>query len=137
MQTNTTDKNTPVDPEAPDALFADALRQTHKGKPLGRVSTHLRELVEAVKATGKPGKLVLTVTVDPKNSEATLVGLGFAVKLTLPQLPIPAGTFYTDDTGGLCRNDPNQEELNFKPQVMTTAALQAATQPAAAAAGQK
>jgi hypothetical protein len=137
MQNNTTQNTPAVDPEAPDALFSDALRQTQKGKPLGRVSTHLRELVEAVKATGKAGKLVLTVTVDPKNSEATLVGIGFAVKLTLPQLPIPAGTFYTDDTGGLCRNDPNQEELNFKPQVITSADLKQATQPAAAAAGQQ
>jgi hypothetical protein len=120
--------------EAPDAMFSDVLRSMAQGRALGTISAQLREVVEAVKTTGKAGKLSLVIGVEPMNGEVTLVDLSMSVTLKLPKPPMPSGTFFTDDAGGLSRRDPNQTELEFRPQVVQTAPATTATQAAPKAA---
>jgi hypothetical protein len=125
-----------ADPEAPDALFTDALRTMAQGKTLGKISTRLRDVVEAVKSTGKPGVLTLKVAVLPMNAEATLVKLSVDASVKIPTPPMPAGTFFTDEAGGLSRTDPNQSEITFKPQVSDGGAATITTPAAPKAAAQ-
>lgn len=115
----------PTNPIAPiepvDGMLTETLRQMNRGAALGKLSAELREVVESVQATGKPGALKLTINVQPRDMEGGAVGVTCDSTVKLPKKPMPASTFFVGDGGALLRNPPNQTELPL--QAMPTPAV--------------
>ena len=80
-----------------------------KGRCLTELQEKLQEVVKAVSATGKTGKLKLVIKIIPKGET---VELHDDIDASIPK-PNKFGTiFYPDEkTGALSREDPEQPEL--------------------------
>jgi hypothetical protein len=95
-----------------DNHFGWLLGQLRRGRAMDDASAQLRDLVEAVRNTGKAGKLTLTLTVAPASkgdSDMLTVLDNCAAKQ--PELDRAASLFFATDGGGLQRNDPRQTEF--------------------------
>jgi hypothetical protein len=91
--------------------FLDVLSQIRGGAALTDAAKDLQELVQAVRETGKAGKLTFSITVEPDKADETVVTLQPDVVLKLPKKPRAKGIFYMDRHGTLTREDPRQLEL--------------------------
>lgn len=91
--------------------FADVIRDLGKGTANSQLSRMLTEVVQACRATGGKGKLVLTIAVGADDNMAELA---ITPKATLPHPKIPGGSFFTTKTGGLVTEDPRQLTLGAK-----------------------
>lgn len=94
--------------------FLDVLSQIRGGAALTDAARDLRELVQAVRETGKGGKLSFTITVEPDKADETVVTLQPDVILKLPKKARASGIFYMDQHGNLTREDPRQIELELQ-----------------------
>jgi len=95
--------------------FFETLRELRRGQTLAELGDKLSMLTESVCATGKPGKLTLTLTLAPASKRGTALLLSDKVTLAEP-LPDQANTiFYPTADFQLSRNDPNQMTFNLKP----------------------
>lgn len=102
--TNTTNQQEPRD-------FAAFLVEQSQGRTHAELSAGLRDLVARVIDTGKKGSITLTVTVAPmKDASAPLV-VSDQIKLNLPEHDRKASIFWLDQSGNLCRSDPNQRSI--------------------------
>lgn len=107
----------PPDPTLDDRIvrpFADWLREQGGGRTHDELSETLRDLVDAVLATGKGGSLTFTLSLKPLekgNTNALIVTDKVTVKA--PQLERKSSVFFPDQDGNLRRTDPNQ--LVFEP----------------------
>jgi hypothetical protein len=97
--------------------FLDVLSQIRGGAALTDAAKDLQELVQAVRETGKPGKLSFSITVEPDKADETVVTLQPDVTLKLPKKPRAKGIFYMDRHGTLTREDPRQLELLAEKEV--------------------
>lgn len=88
--------------------FADWLREQAGGTSHDELSDGLHDLVQRVKDTGKKGSIVYTISVAPMKGDNAVLIVDDQIKLKLPEHDRKASLFYTDKTGNLCRNDPNQ-----------------------------
>jgi hypothetical protein len=94
-----------------DNNFIRVLGDVRKGKCIDEMSIKMAEVIEAVKATGKAGKLTLTLDVKPvPNSGGSQVQLLDEVKGKVPVPERIATLFFADDDGYLSRNDPRQRD---------------------------
>jgi hypothetical protein len=94
--------------DAPVRPFADFLREQSKGKTHDEMSVALRDLVQRVADTGRPGSLVLTLSVKPlKGADNGSLLVSDAIKLKLPEHDRKASIFFSNE-GNLQRTDPNQ-----------------------------
>lgn len=91
--------------------FLDVLSEIRGGAALADAARDLQELVQAVRDTGKSGKLTFAITVEPDKSDDTVVTLQPDVTLKLPKRPRAKGIFFMDRHGNLTREDPRQLEL--------------------------
>ncbi|MCK1459143.1 hypothetical protein IVB34_12685 [Bradyrhizobium sp. 2] len=91
--------------------FLDVLSQIRGGAALTDAAKDLQELVQAVRDTGKSGKLTFSITVEPDKADETVVTLQPDVTLKLPKKARAKGIFYMDRHGTLTREDPRQLEL--------------------------
>lgn len=66
--------------------FLDVLSQIRGGAALTDAARDLQELAQAVRETGKPGKLTFSITVEPDKAEEGIV-LQPDVVLKLPKKP--------------------------------------------------
>lgn len=122
-QTPNTTPSVPAVAETPDTLFTDVVREMGRRKALGQISAEMREVVEAVQATGKKGSIRLEITIVPRQAqEVSSVEVEYSVVQKLPKRPLPSSTFFLDDNGGLSRRDNRQTELEFAPKVVTPTA---------------
>lgn len=106
--------------------FAEFLQQQRRGVLHGEMSEALHELLQAVKDTGKAGKLQLTINVKPAakgNAEQVLISDLVATKK--PAVERPESIFFLDDAGNLSRSDPRQPELPGIREVPRTPAAEA------------
>lgn len=92
--------------------FIETLREIRRGVSLEELSDQLTALVASVRDTGRPGKLVYTLTVKPasKGDTQTLM-LQDAIKVAAPVLERATTVFYATKDNALQRNDPRQPEL--------------------------
>lgn len=88
--------------------FSDWLREQAGGKSHDELSDALFDLVQRVRDTGKSGSVVYTIKVGPMKGDKDVLVLSDEIKLKLPEHDRKASLFYTDKTGNLTRNDPNQ-----------------------------
>lgn len=87
--------------------FADVLSEVNKGVVADDAAQKLAELVAAVRETGKPGSMTVTVKIEPFKGNEDIVKVSGQVALKAPKAEMPASIFYPDDSGNLSRNDPN------------------------------
>lgn len=95
--------------------FLETLRELRQGRTLDELADHLSEIVAAVKASGKPGQLVLKVTVKPGKKGSThylVVEDDVAVKL--PKQDRQDTVFFPTSDNNLSRNDPAQMNLGLR-----------------------
>lgn len=91
--------------------FLDVLSQIRGGAALTDAARDLQELVQAVRDTGKAGKLTFSITVEPDKADEGVVTLQPDVILKLPKKARAKGIFYMDRHGNLTREDPRQIEM--------------------------
>ena len=92
--------------------IVDSLRKIRGGAFLDEASGQLAELVSAVDATGKGGKITLEISVKKMSKGA--VGVLGIVKLSKPkELPDTTLMFPTPE-GDLLTEDPRQQKLELK-----------------------
>jgi hypothetical protein len=92
--------------------FADILREMGGGQVAEDCAVSLAEVVRAVAATRKPGRLTLVIDVKPMKDVAG--ALVTSAKLTgkLPEAGDPVATvYYSDQAGNLVRDHPSQQSL--------------------------
>ena len=92
--------------------FTDTVGELGAGHTLDLLTEQMAEVVTAVAATGKVGKLNLELTVQPNGA----YGVAILDKITtkIPQPDRGASLFFIDKDGGLHRSDPNQIELPLR-----------------------
>ncbi len=112
----------PEPPDQPDPHirpFAAVLQEIDHGHVHTNLSAALRDLVDAVKDTGKKGTLGLTITVKPiKPGQVDILDIVADVKLDAPKPTPPSTMFFTDRTGNLTREDPNGQQLQLPLRVV-------------------
>lgn len=98
----------PATPEV-DNDFSIILSQHDRGASLTELSSTLRDLVIAVRTTGKKGKIKYTLEVLPvKNTEGKRVELCDDIVVSLPKPSRRPSNFFTTEDGRLVRKDPDQ-----------------------------
>jgi hypothetical protein len=91
----------------------ETLHHLEGGVFLNDAADGLSEIVKAVDATGKPGKITLEITVRKAMSSALAIKGKVTVKLP-PETPLEALMFPTPE-GNLLTEDPRQGKLPLAP----------------------
>lgn len=91
--------------------FLDVLRELEKGRLADELSEKLPQVVAAVKDTGKPGALTLTIRVKPYNKDDDILIVDSTVTAKVPQPDRKPSLMYADGDANLVRSDPNQPML--------------------------
>lgn len=100
--------------------FVDTLKDIREGEVLTEATEALRELVGAVKATGRTGKLQLTLIVKPvAKADANALVISDELKVVTPKAERGHTVFFATDENSLSRNDPRQPELKGLREVTT------------------
>lgn len=93
-------------------MFQETILHINNGATLGELSEALRNLVAAVRATGKSGSIALTLKVKPASKGTTdVLMVESQVKTRLPEPERGTTIFYATDDNSLVRNDPKQMTL--------------------------
>lgn len=91
--------------------ITEVLMGLRDGGAVEELATELRSLAAAVTATGKAGKVVLTI--DMKSNGKDAVTITDKVAVTLPKPDPMATMFYVTDDAGLTRRDPRQPAMDM------------------------
>ena len=90
----------------------ETLKEIRRGEMVTDLSVELHDLVAAVRATGKRGKVTLSITIKPASAgDVNLLMLEDDIKVTLPKSSKAATALYATDDNVLQRKDPRQPEL--------------------------
>lgn len=73
-----------------------------------RLTAEFADVVRAVEDTGKPGKLTLNILVG---TDGKMIRVVADTKVTIPKPPVEGTAFFSDDRGGLHRENPRQAKL--------------------------
>ena len=92
--------------------FTDILGELAAGETLDTLTSDLAQMVTAVKATSKAGKLTLELTIKPNGAH----GVEITDKITTKEPRDDRGStmFFNDKDGGLHRRDPRQQDLPLR-----------------------
>lgn len=97
-----------------------ATMQRHRGgHALTEASEALARVVAGVLATGKPGKLTITLAVKPAGRSANALMLSDQIGETVPALGKPDSFWFGDDSGNLLTEDPRQTVMQFTPRALS------------------
>ena len=102
--------------KAADVVNMDAvtvLQSLNKGRKMYELSIAMEQLVQAIRDTGKPGKLNLELSVEPTNTEAGQVFITAKISGKLPREDEKATLFFTTKNNTLVRNNPDQMDMPF------------------------
>ena len=97
---------------APGGNFIALLQGKTGGVTLPQLDTELAELVNTVRATGRPGTLTYKVKILPNAKKG--VRIEDTVDVKRPKEEVGVSFFWVGDGGELLRNDPNQTELPLR-----------------------
>nr|WP_046285128.1 hypothetical protein [Mycobacterium sp. UM_NZ2] len=92
--------------------FSELLLRHAKGRAHDTASKLLREAVEAVKQTGRGASVTVTFSISQLKNNPRAVVVGDKVTAKIPEEKSDS-IWFTDDEGGLHRNDPEQYEMNY------------------------
>ncbi len=97
---------------AREKRFTETLSDIRNGDVIGELTEQLREVVQRVRETGRPGALTLTLKVKNASKGAgSAVVIEDDVKLKLPQMEKGTTFLFATADGQLQRNDPRQPRL--------------------------
>lgn len=99
--TSTTEETSP--PEFLAFLAAHA-----RGRTADQLSERMAELVVAVRETGKPGQITLTVKVTPDGKVPAAVRVEDKIAAKVPELDRPAAMWFATEDGSLSNTPPDQ-----------------------------
>lgn len=107
--------------QAVNRTFAMVLADCGRGRLHEQLTDKLREVTEAVMATGKKGKLTLTIDVARyPNDTGGVVSIKAAVKTVVPGAEDPASIFFVTESGDLTKDSPQRDlglrEVGERPQ---------------------
>jgi hypothetical protein len=112
----TTQHETDTEATVERADIAAFLASHLNGRTAEELSTEFHQLLDAVRAHGKKGQLVITVVVDPPangvESAPMPIGVESAVKAPKPT-PVKS-LYFLDDDGNPVREDPRQLSIEFR-----------------------
>lgn len=92
--------------------FIDTLRQIEGGLLLEELADLQRELVEAVRHTGKKGTLTLTLSYTPEGQGQ--LSIAADLKTKAPKTNRGRSIFFITPDANLDRHDPRQQELDIR-----------------------
>lgn len=91
-------------------VIIETLKAMRDGEFLQELESQVRDIVEAVRATQKKGKIQINITFTPGKAHMLLVEDD--VKLTRPEEPRDrSSVFFPTDNNDLSRRDPRQPSL--------------------------
>jgi hypothetical protein len=93
--------------------FGNFLSQHRHGETFEELTAGLRDVVAAVSNEGKPGKMVLTITVKPLGKGD---GLQVACKVDVkpPEKTPGESLFFATPSNDLTRQDPRQQAMDLR-----------------------
>jgi len=94
-------------------LFAHTLTEIAHGDLAEQASENLAELIKTAHATGKSGKLTLTIDIKPRGRDSGQVEVTGSVKPSCPIPDIAPSMFFITEDGGLAKENPRQMKLPF------------------------
>jgi len=77
-------------------------------------SIAMREVVQAVRQTNRPGKLVIEVEIKPATKGNNALTVSHYVTVKKPKPDKDASIFFTDDECNLSRDNPMQKSLDLR-----------------------
>lgn len=92
--------------------FASVLIGHNKGRAHSAASKLLRDAVDAVKSTGRKATVTVTLEIKPMKNNFRVVQIGDKVNATIPEEKSDS-VWFTDEDGGLHRNDPDQLRMEY------------------------
>ena len=98
-------------PHAGDAYAV--LTAAHRGDFMDELDDELREVVDAVRESGKKGKVVLTIAVETAKPGSDILSFDVTSKATVPKADRLSTVFY-DSQGRLAREDPRQIKMDLR-----------------------
>jgi hypothetical protein len=111
--------DTEHDAPTTDRTFWSWLREHKRGSLHSELSEELATLIAAVQEHEKAGSLTLKISVAPA-SDGRMVVVTDDVTSKIPQADRGASLFFTDEAGGLHREDPMQMKLDTELRVVET-----------------
>ena len=93
----------------------ETLREIRRGDALDELGVELNALVAAVRATGKPGSLTLTLKVKPASAgDITTLMITDLIAAKAPRGERESTVFFSDANNDLLRRDPRQAEIPLR-----------------------
>lgn len=87
--------------------------ELRRGGALTDLDGALAEVVKAVVATGKTGKVTLTLDIKQLGRGGALT-VTDTISTKVPKLPVPDTVFFATDDGELVKEDPKQPKLPLR-----------------------
>ncbi len=94
--------------------FGEVLLDLAGGDLEKKLTAELADVVRAVEATGKTGKLDIKLVIA---RDAKVLRITCETKTTVPKESVEATAFFTDERGGLHRENPRQATMQFNPSI--------------------
>lgn len=92
--------------------FAAVLLQHNRGREHDAASKLLKQAVESVKTTGRKASVTVKLDIAPMKNNQRVVQIGVKPTATIPEEKVDS-IWFTDDEGGLHRNDPEQLRMEY------------------------
>lgn len=93
--------------------FDGWVRDERRGGLNDDLTLALQDVVQAVRAVDKPGKLILELSIAPSGSGRKVM-VTPTIKTKVPEADPESSIFFVDDAGRLHKDDPFQGKLDFK-----------------------
>lgn len=91
----------------------------HRGNFMINCGRKMQELTDAIKETGKKGRIVISLDVAPsglKHGRVSTVEIRPDVSIVKPKHDQGKVTFFVTEDNKLVREDPSQAEMDFGPE---------------------
>jgi translation elongation factor P/translation initiation factor 5A len=97
-------------------MFLNTMKDLRDGVVIPEIDEQLKQLVADVRATGKGGKLTITLAVNPLKQGANhMLSITDDIKVSPPARDRESTILYATEDNELSRRDPRQPELkNFR-----------------------
>ena len=117
-----TDQQPETEARTERADIAAFLASHLHGRTAEELSDEFHQLLEAVRAHGKKGELVVKFLVEPPTNgvESAPLPIGVESTVKLPKPTPPKDLYFLDDQGNPSRTDPRQLAIEFRTAPATT-----------------
>ena len=99
-------KKTDQQPDVIETRYTDIISGLNRGKVATHIDEQLRELNIAIRETGKPGKITVELSIEPKTAKQVQIVPKITAKV--PKANPGLGLYFLNEHGGLQQDDPDQ-----------------------------